>query len=493
MDPSPDAIENYLRLDNDEDPLLELKSRALPDHVKKEMEGNLEDIELNKALMNDMKPNSAPGIDGFTVKFIRAFWESLRPILKDAVNSMKKKGKMTSSLRIAIIKLLLKAGKDPTTPGSYRPISLLSVLYKIASCAISNRIKKALPFIIGRQQKAYVSNDNIGSVLLNLLTLIEKCNKKKMEGLILLIDFKKAFDSINHQFIEKVLKSFNFGNNIIEWVSLFFNSREAMILMGGHLTQTILLKQGVPQGDIISPFIFIIVVEILLIKITKSKHIAGLELGSGEIRAQTFADDTTLTIERTDLSLRSCVRYIEAFKEISGLSANLDKTKVIPIGMHLNPKARICTDLDMEWDDNFKLLGFNIGNNLKNIDENFDLAHTKTLSLINDWRSRKLPLEGRISISKCLLISQYTYFATVLPLKDTQILKAQKSINNYIMNIKEGSKPWISKNKMYQPINKGGLNCIELSSFFKAIKLNWMKRYVSEQYKDFWTYLKGCL
>merc|ERR1712082_502747 len=55
------------------------------------------------------------------------------------------------------------------------------------------------------------------------------------------------------------------------------------------------------------------------------------------------------------------------------------------------------------------------------------------------------------------------------------------------MNIKEGSKPWIHKNKMYQPVNKGGLNCIELSFFFKAIKLKWMKRYDSEQYKDFWT------
>ena len=85
---------------------------------------------------------------------------------------------------------------------------------------------------------------------------------------------------------------------MIQWVCSFFNDREAMILMGGHLTNKILLKQGVPQGDIILPFIFIIVVEILLIKITKSKNINGLKLGSGEIRAQTFVDDTTLTIER---------------------------------------------------------------------------------------------------------------------------------------------------------------------------------------------------
>ena len=82
------------------------------------MEEELKNIELNKALMEDMNPNSAPGIDGFTVKFIRAFWDSLRELLRVAVNSMNKKGKMTSTLRLAIIKLLLKSGKDPTNPGS---------------------------------------------------------------------------------------------------------------------------------------------------------------------------------------------------------------------------------------------------------------------------------------------------------------------------------------------------------------------------------------
>ena len=192
-------------------------------------------------------------------------------------------------------------------------------------------------------------------------------------------------------------------------------------------------------------------------------------------------------IERIELSLRSCVRYIKAFKDISGLSANLDKTKVIPIGKFFNPKSKICPDLKMEWDNKFKLLGFNIENNLQNLDENFEIVHSRTLSLINDWRSRRLPLEGRISISKCLLVSQYTYIATILPLKESQINKAQTAINNFIMNIKDGDKPWISMEKIYQPVNKGGLNCIELNSFFKSIKLNWIKRYIKEKYDDFWT------
>ena len=59
--------------------------------------------------------------------------------------------------------------------------------------------------------------------------------------------------------------------------------------------------------------------------------VTGIKLGPNEMRAQTFTDDTTLMIEPNKLSLQSCVKYIKASKTISGLSANLEKTKVIPI------------------------------------------------------------------------------------------------------------------------------------------------------------------
>ena len=209
------------------------------------------------------------------------------------------KGKLTITLRTALMKLLQKGDKDPTDPNSFLPIRLLSVIYKLASCAISNRINTTLKFIIWKQQKAYTSSGNIGTCLLNLLTTMLHCNKSKKDGLLLLIDFRKAFDSIDHDYIYKVMESLNFGKDIIEWMRLFLTERVAHLLMGGHLTLKIPLEQGVPQGDIISPFIIIIAVEILLIKITKGKHIKGIKLQTEEeIRAQTFADYTSLLIER---------------------------------------------------------------------------------------------------------------------------------------------------------------------------------------------------
>ena len=240
------------------------------------------------------------------------------------------------------------------------------------------------------------------------------CNKEKNDSLLFLIDFRKTFDSIDHNYIYKVMEALNFGEDMIAWMRLFLTERIAHLLMGGHLTLKILLEQGVPQGDIISPFIFIIAVEILLIKITKSRHIKGIKLQTEEeIRAQTLADDTSLLIERCEASLKSCVKFITKLSRISSLHANLDKTRVVPFGSNFDTNDKVCPNLPSKWENSFTLLGIDIDNKLLQIDTNFDHIHTKTRSLINDWQSRNLPIQGRINISKCSnthMLPQYYHY-----------------------------------------------------------------------------------
>ena len=135
--------------------------------------------------------------------------------------------------------------------------------------------------------------------------------------------------------------------------------------MGGHISDIIQLEQGVPQGDVISPYIFILMIEILLIKINHTENLTGITFALIESRSETFADDTTIFLERTD------TKYITQFHNISGLSCNLDKTVVVPIGQNTNKHDILCPDLGMTWDDTFTILGFTIDNTLKHLDSNF--------------------------------------------------------------------------------------------------------------------------
>ena len=112
--------------------------------------------------------------------------------------------------------------------------------------------------------------------------------QRRMANLILCIDFKKAFDSIDHTFINSTLKILNFGETFRKWVLLFFQKRETYLLLQGHMEEKILLEQGVPQGDILSPYIFNICVEILLFKITQTDKLDGVTFAKVESRCEAY-------------------------------------------------------------------------------------------------------------------------------------------------------------------------------------------------------------
>ena len=287
-------------------------------------------------------------------------------------------------------------------------------------------------------------------------------------------------------FHKNTLKTLGFGPDIVSWISTFLKNREAQILLNGHLTECIHLEQGVPQGDIISPYLFIIMVEILLIKITCTKNITGLTYATMESRAETFADDTTLFMERNEANLRNATKYIQQFHKISGLSCNLDKTCVIPIGNHSNKDEQICKDLNMVWDNKFTILGFDIDNKLENLEANFSKVKEKIRALIRKWKPYHLSLRGRITIAKTKLVSQIIYISTVLTPTISTIAEIQTLINNFVMGIESHNKNWINKDIIYARTSQGGFGMIRLESFIKAIKVSWIKRYSIDKIDDNW-------
>ena len=180
-------IKEFLDMDNDTAPWEALEKRRLSKEHAESMEGDLTLDELTEALFKHMNPLSSPGIDGFTVAYLKVFWNSMKYVVKDMLNSIQT-DRLSQTLRSAIVKLLRKGDKNPLEISSYRPISLLSIFYKLASCCITRRIKLVVESLIGMQQKAYIESNNIGSCILNILNLMENMNKKNFE-----FDFASRF------------------------------------------------------------------------------------------------------------------------------------------------------------------------------------------------------------------------------------------------------------------------------------------------------------
>ena len=110
-------------------------------------------------------------------------------------------------------------------------------------------------------------------------------------------------------------------------------------------------------------------------------NIEGNRYAKTECRSETFADDTTIFIKRTESNLRNCLKFLKHFAKTSGLQCNIGKTKVIPIGDFT--EQGVCDDQDLVWDSSFTILGVKVDNRMEKLSESFDIIFQRVNGLIH--------------------------------------------------------------------------------------------------------------
>jgi hypothetical protein len=185
--------------------------------------------ELDESIRMSNK-KSASGQDGYSNKLISKCSKFFRYPLLNYANHCFSTGTLTHNFRSACIKLIPKKG-DTCNLKNWRPISLLSNMYKIISRAINERLKQVVNRICSRAQKGYNSKRYVQEVLRNMCNTVSYCKANNIRGSVLAVDMAKAFDTLLHPFIHQVYKFFGFGDNTIKWLTLLGNNREACIIL----------------------------------------------------------------------------------------------------------------------------------------------------------------------------------------------------------------------------------------------------------------------
>ena len=220
----------------------------------------------------------------------------------------------------------------------------MSVIYKLASAVISNRLKKVLDNIINENQKGFIAGRFLGENVRLIYDVMFESKKQNLPGLLLSIDFEKAFDTVSWKFIMKVLDYFNFGNSIKSWVGLFQKGSETCILQNGFMSNFFSLRRGCRQGDPISPYLFILCAEILGKMVRKNKEIKGISINGKEYKLSQYADDTQLILDGTEKSLNAALNLLKQFYIMSGLKINVDKTRALWIGSSCGSLETLCEE-----------------------------------------------------------------------------------------------------------------------------------------------------
>ena len=151
--------------------------------------------------------NKSPGNDGLTKEFYIAFWKKISKPLLDYYKYSQDVKSLSNSQRQAIITLLEKPGKDRSYLRNWRPISLLNLDYKLLTKVLGSRVKNVLPSIISDCQTGYVLNKSINDSVRIVQDIINYTEITQSQGFLLAVDFHKAFDSIEWNFIMLALKS----------------------------------------------------------------------------------------------------------------------------------------------------------------------------------------------------------------------------------------------------------------------------------------------
>ncbi|KAJ3584838.1 hypothetical protein NHX12_015333 [Muraenolepis orangiensis] len=198
-----------------------------------QLEGPLTIQELQTALQG-MQGRRAPGIDGLSVEFYKAYWDVLSHDLLDVFNESLASGSMPVSCRRAVITLLPKKGNLQDIK-NWRPVSLLCVDYKILSKALATRLGKAVEQVIHRDQTYCVPGRSMVDNVHLIRDVLEVSSSLDINTGLISLDQEKAFDRVEHSFLWKVMEKFGFSAGFIAKIKVLYNKIESVLKFNARL------------------------------------------------------------------------------------------------------------------------------------------------------------------------------------------------------------------------------------------------------------------
>ena len=353
---------------------------------------------------------------------------------------------------------------------NYRPISLLNITFKILTKALANRIAPFLEELVHPDQAAVIRGRSIQLHNHTIRDLISLAKLREDNACILSIDQQKAFDRVSHDWLFKVLKNCNFGNNFLRWIKILNTDASSKILLNKTLSSEYKISRGVRQGDVLSPILYILSLEPLLEKIRQDISILGLHIPNrGTQKLLAFADDTNF-FTRDCNSVKNIIKAFKGFGNASGSLINVQKTKCMPIGEGLV----LDHEIEIESVSQLKMLGIYYTNSLnQNSTRNWDNIIIDIEKKLNRIYYKQATIFGRSILVNTYIEPKLIYPAMTLD-PPAQIIKSfKKLIRAFVF---KGTLPCIRHVTIIQTKNEGGINLHDIESKIISFRFKYLYR-----------------
>jgi len=267
--------------------------------------------------------------------FYKSTWSSTAPAIYSFFDSFHQRHVELQRLNQSYIVLLPK--KDHAwSPADFRPICLQNCPVKGISKVLTNCLQPLIPSLVSDDQTGFVLGRSIADNFVYAADLLSCCYRRSAPTIVLKLDFHKAFDFVNWDSLEKILLHRGFSETWCSWVQDLLATGKSSILLNGVPGRWIHCKNGLRQGDPLSPYLFIIVADILKRLLQQQFLLPVVNhplIDNAPCTVLQYADDTLIFLRATAAAITYVKNALKDFEMATGLSINYHKTTFLPIAI----------------------------------------------------------------------------------------------------------------------------------------------------------------
>jgi hypothetical protein len=332
-------------------------------------------------------------------------------------------------LNRAFISLLPKKDVVLTADG-FRPISLQNCVMKVVTRILTTRLQRFIERLISFEQSGFVKGRSIVDNFLYAADVIQSCQTRGTPAVVLKLDFKKAFDSVNWAALDAILEARGIGPLFRSWISTILSTGRTAILLNGVPGRWISCKNGLRQGDPLSPYLYLAVADLLPCLIAMESpedrllHPLVDDLPCPVIQ---YADDTLLILRAGRSQVRRLKTILDLFSQATGLHINFHKSTFVPVGGVPGDLASELAGILGCPVSSFPqtYLGLPLSDH-KLPASALDFLSIKISKRIPGWRTSLLPIGGRLTLTNAVLSALPSFAMSVLPIPKGALVKMDR-------------------------------------------------------------------
>jgi hypothetical protein len=274
-----------------------------------------------------MERNKAPGPDGFPAEFYQTFWETIKSDLLEMFSVFHAGHLELFCLNFSEIILLPKVNEAQRIQ-QYRPICLLNVSFKIFTKVATIRLNSVADHVVQPSQTACMQGRNILDGVVILHEAVHELHTKKLHGVILKLDFEKAYDKVKWSCLQQTLRVKGFSPEWRALINDFVSGGSVAIRVNNDTGSYFQTRKGL---------LFNIVADMLAILIKRAKSDGQIEgviphLVDGGLSILQYTDDTILFMDHDLEKARNLKLILAVFEQLSGLKINFHKSELFCFG-----------------------------------------------------------------------------------------------------------------------------------------------------------------